>query len=240
MIGYVAISQVGVIVATRVANARRAAQGGLGSSAFANASLLFQMPYGIIGVALLTALLPRMSRAAARHDVAGVVDDLALGTRLSALGLLPVTAALIVLGPGRCASSPSPAATPPSPTRGGIGTALAIGRVRPAADGGHPAAAAGLLRDEGRAHADAHPGRHGRRPGAAAARWCRRSVEPQHVVAGLMLVTSVTYVVGWVIGDVALRAGWAPAHRARRSARWPAIAAVSVVAGVARAGSWCS
>ena len=47
--------------------------GGLGSSAFANASLLFQMPYGIIGVALLTALLPRMSRAAARHDVPGVV-----------------------------------------------------------------------------------------------------------------------------------------------------------------------
>ena len=63
--------------------------GGLGSSAFAYASLLFQMPYGIIGVALLTALLPRMSRAAARHDVPGRTQDLSLGTRLSALGLLP-------------------------------------------------------------------------------------------------------------------------------------------------------
>ena len=31
----------------------------------------------------------------------------------------------------------------------------------------------------------------------------RRS--PRHVVAGLMLVTSITYVAGWVIGDVALR-----------------------------------
>jgi putative peptidoglycan lipid II flippase len=30
-------------------------------------------------------------------------------------------------------------------------------------------------------------------------------VEPRHVVAGLMLVTSITYVAGWVIGDVALR-----------------------------------
>ena len=68
-------------------------------SAFAYASLLFQMPYGIIGVALLTALLPRMSRAAARHDVPGVIQDLSLGTRLSALGLLPVTAVLVVLGP---------------------------------------------------------------------------------------------------------------------------------------------
>jgi putative peptidoglycan lipid II flippase len=30
-------------------------------------------------------------------------------------------------------------------------------------------------------------------------------VEPDHVVAGLMVVTSVTYVAGWVIGDLALR-----------------------------------
>jgi putative peptidoglycan lipid II flippase len=30
-------------------------------------------------------------------------------------------------------------------------------------------------------------------------------VEPRHVVAGLMLVTSLTYVAGWILGDVALR-----------------------------------
>jgi putative peptidoglycan lipid II flippase len=29
--------------------------------------------------------------------------------------------------------------------------------------------------------------------------------DPEHVVAGLMLATSLTYVAGWVIGDVALR-----------------------------------
>ena len=100
VVAYVAVSQVGVVVATRDRPTRRHRPERLGSYAFANASLLFQMPYGIIGVALLTALLPRMSRAASRHDVPGVVQDLALGTRLSALGLLPVTAALIVLGPG--------------------------------------------------------------------------------------------------------------------------------------------
>src|SRR3712207_1901204 len=98
VIGYVAISQVGVIVAMRIANAAQR-EGGLGSYGFANASLLFQMPYGIIGVALLTALVPRMSRAASRGDVPGVISDLSLGTRLSALGLLPVTALLTVLGP---------------------------------------------------------------------------------------------------------------------------------------------
>jgi putative peptidoglycan lipid II flippase len=30
-------------------------------------------------------------------------------------------------------------------------------------------------------------------------------VEPDQVVAGLMLATSLTYVAGWVIGDIALR-----------------------------------
>jgi putative peptidoglycan lipid II flippase len=30
-------------------------------------------------------------------------------------------------------------------------------------------------------------------------------VDPRHVVAGLMLVTSVTYLVGWVLGDLVLR-----------------------------------
>jgi len=66
---------------------------------FTNASLLFQMPYGILGVSLLTALMPRMSRAAARGDREGLLSDLSLGARLSALALLPVTALFIVLGP---------------------------------------------------------------------------------------------------------------------------------------------
>jgi len=91
---YVAISQVGVFAVNRVANARAG-----GPTTFANADLLFQVPYGILGVSLLTALMPRMSRAAARGDTAGVLDDLRLGTRLSAVALIPVSAGLMVLGP---------------------------------------------------------------------------------------------------------------------------------------------
>jgi peptidoglycan biosynthesis protein MviN/MurJ (putative lipid II flippase) len=125
VIGYVAVSQVGVVVATRIANAA-GREGGLGSSAFGYASLLFQMPYGIIGVALLTALLPRMSRAASRHDVPGVVQDLSLGTRLSALGLLPVTAALAVLGPALGILAFARGNTSVEQAEG-IGVALAIG-----------------------------------------------------------------------------------------------------------------
>jgi putative peptidoglycan lipid II flippase len=66
---------------------------------FTYSDLLFQMPYGILVVSLLTALMPRLSRAAARRQRQDVVDDLNLGARLSALALIPVTVGLIVLGP---------------------------------------------------------------------------------------------------------------------------------------------
>ncbi|SDD36091.1 putative peptidoglycan lipid II flippase [Geodermatophilus telluris] len=199
---YVAVSQVGVIVATRVANAA-AREGGLGSSAFAYASLLFQMPYGIIGVALLTALVPRMSRAAARHDVPGVVQDLALGTRLSALGLLPVTAALTVLGPALGVVAFARGNTSVEQAQG-IGAALAIG-----AFGLLPMAVTLLQLRVFYAMKDA------RTPtliqvGMVAVRvpllfLVPALVEPEHVVAGLMLATSVTYLAGWALGHVALR-----------------------------------
>jgi putative peptidoglycan lipid II flippase len=93
VLGYVVVSQIGVIVINKLANDHGGVQ------IFANADLLFQVPYGILGVSLLTALMPRMSRAAARGDTDEVLDDLRLGTRLSAVALVPISAGLIVLGP---------------------------------------------------------------------------------------------------------------------------------------------
>ncbi|SFL61965.1 murein biosynthesis integral membrane protein MurJ [Geodermatophilus ruber] len=229
VLGYVAVSQIGVIVATRIANAATR-EGGLGSSAFAYASLLFQMPYGIIGVALLTALLPRMSRAAARRDVPGVVQDLSLGTRLSALGLLPVTAALTVLGPALATVAFARGKTSLADAQA-IGVALAVG-----AFGLLPMAVTLLQLRVFYAMKDA------RTPtliqlGMVAVRVplllaVPAVLSPEHVVAGLMLVTSVTYLAGWVLGQVAL-------HRrlgalATRETFGPLlrIAGVSVVAGL--------
>jgi putative peptidoglycan lipid II flippase len=228
VIGYVAVSQIGVIVAMRIANAAGRA-GELGSLAFANASLLFQMPYGIIGVALLTALVPRMSRAAARKDVPGVVEDLSLGTRLSALGLLPVTAALIVLGPalgilafGRGNTSVEDAA--------GIGTALAVG-----AFGLLPMAVTLLQLRVFYAMKDARTptliqvGMVGIRVPLLVA--VPAVVAAEHVVAGLMLVTSITYVAGWAIGAVALRRRLGPMPLRDTFLPVVRIALVSAVAG---------
>ena len=97
VIGYVVVSQLGYLVQVRLANG--VPEPLPGYSTFTFAGLLFQMPYGILGVSLLTALMPRMSRAAARGDRERVVADLSLGSRLSALALLPVTALFVVLGP---------------------------------------------------------------------------------------------------------------------------------------------
>jgi putative peptidoglycan lipid II flippase len=94
VLGYVAFSQIGVYVINRVAIRYKG-----GVSTFTYGDLLFQMPYGIIAVSLLTALMPRISRSAARDDSAGVVADLSLGARLSAVGLVPITGFLMVLGP---------------------------------------------------------------------------------------------------------------------------------------------
>jgi putative peptidoglycan lipid II flippase len=91
---YVAISQVGFIVATNVVAGHDEA----GPIIYSNAWLLLQLPYGVIGVTLLTAIMPRMSRKAAANDTQGVIDDLTIGTRLTLLGLLPIVVFLTIMG----------------------------------------------------------------------------------------------------------------------------------------------
>jgi putative peptidoglycan lipid II flippase len=56
-------------------------------------------------------------------------------------------------------------------------------------------------------------------------------VEPRDVVAGLMLATGLTYVAGWVLGDIALRRRLGALRTGQTL--WPVlrIAAVSAVAG---------
>lgn len=93
VLGYVIASQIGISIIVKVGFNHN------GVTNFTYADLLFQVPYGILGVSLLTALMPRMSRAAARGDREGVIEHLGLGARLSAAVLIPVTIGMIVLGP---------------------------------------------------------------------------------------------------------------------------------------------
>ncbi|MBP2475543.1 putative peptidoglycan lipid II flippase [Crossiella equi] len=94
MLVYVVLGLVGVIVVTRIATA--ANQGSM--TAYNLAWQLFQLPYGIIGFSLLTAIMPRMSKAAADNDFRGVVADLSLGSRLLVAILLPLSVGMTALG----------------------------------------------------------------------------------------------------------------------------------------------
>lgn len=71
--------------------------GGAGFSAYNNAYLLWAVPHGIITVSLVTALMPRMSAAAADGDTAGIRRDLSYALRTSAAAIVPAACALFAL-----------------------------------------------------------------------------------------------------------------------------------------------
>ncbi|MEV6770865.1 murein biosynthesis integral membrane protein MurJ [Nocardia sp. NPDC051030] len=92
---YVGISQVGWMVATRVLTNVDTA----GPAIYQFAWLLLQFPYGVLGVTLLTAIMPRLSRNAAADDNPAVVDDLGTATRLTMIALVPIVTFLTLAGP---------------------------------------------------------------------------------------------------------------------------------------------
>lgn len=90
---YVAISQAGVTFVLRVAFSHG------GVSTYTYADLLFQVPYGILGVSLLTVLMPRISRAVALGDRDALVTDMGRAARYSVVALVPAAVAMTLLGP---------------------------------------------------------------------------------------------------------------------------------------------
>lgn len=95
---YVSISQVGMLVVLRIAG-KAAGEGDTGAIVYDYGFLLMMTVNGIAAVSVMTALMPRMSAAAADHRYPDVAANLSLGTRLSSVLLIPGTAALAVFGP---------------------------------------------------------------------------------------------------------------------------------------------
>jgi putative peptidoglycan lipid II flippase len=229
VIGYVVVSQVGYLVQLRLANGIPDNLPGVAT--FTNASLLFQMPYGILGVSLLTALMPRMSRAAARGDQDSVLSDLSLGSRLSALALLPVTALFVVLGPAIGTVVYGHGRTDLGAART-IGAVLAV-----SAFGLVPFAITMLQLRVFYAVKDA------RTPtminlGMMAARvvlslLAAVLLPDRHLVAGLLVATSLSYVVGAVAGESLLRRRFGRLDTARTVRASTRFLVMSVLAGLA-------
>ncbi|MGO4630259.1 murein biosynthesis integral membrane protein MurJ [Streptomyces sp. 2RAF24] len=84
-------------VTTKIATAAGQHAEGAGLSAYNNAYLVWAVPHGIVTVALVTALLPRMSAAAAEGDLTGVRRDVAYAQRTSMAAIVPAACALFAL-----------------------------------------------------------------------------------------------------------------------------------------------
>ncbi|GAA2237216.1 hypothetical protein GCM10010232_24970 [Streptomyces amakusaensis] len=100
---FVLANQLGMIVVTQLATwaASEAAKDGIdgvGITAYNYALLLWQMPQAIITVSVMTAVLPRISRAAHDDDPAAVRDDISYGLRTSAVAIVPCAFAFLALG----------------------------------------------------------------------------------------------------------------------------------------------
>ncbi|TWS18014.1 virulence factor MviN [Tsukamurella asaccharolytica] len=95
IVAYVFILQIGWYAVTPILS--HASDGG--PAIYQYAWMVLQLPYGVIGVALLTAVMPRLSRNAAEGNRNAVLDDLSVATRLTMVALVPVVAFLTVFGP---------------------------------------------------------------------------------------------------------------------------------------------
>lgn len=95
MVLYVLISQIGLVVTNQIASTAAAS----GPAIYYYAWLLLQLPFGMIGVTVLTVVMPRLSRNAAAGDDPAVLADLSLATRLMMITLIPIVALMTVGGP---------------------------------------------------------------------------------------------------------------------------------------------
>lgn len=197
MITYVLVSQIGLMALSQVGTRTG------GWAIYNNAWLLLQLPYGVIGFSLMTAILPRMSAAAADGDHRRVVDDLSLGNRMSTVALLPISAIMTALGTelGVALFSIGKSGADDA-TR--LGMALAV-----SAFGLLPYAITMMQMRVFYALKDA------RTPTVIMiimtalkvplAYLCPILLSHKNVVLGLSAVNSLTFVVGWLVGEIWLR-----------------------------------
>lgn len=94
MVLYVLISQLGLVVGNQIASTAAAS----GPAIYNYTWLVLMLPFGMIGVTVLTVVMPRLSRNAAADDIPAVLADLSLATRLTMITLIPVVAIMTVGG----------------------------------------------------------------------------------------------------------------------------------------------
>jgi putative peptidoglycan lipid II flippase len=109
MFGYVASQALGNLVVQRAANAASNTalhHHVIGATnyytIYANAWQLFQLPYAIVGISVISALLPRMSGHANDRRYSLVRDDFSKGVRIASVIVVPAAVFLGVMGAPLC------------------------------------------------------------------------------------------------------------------------------------------
>ncbi|MGW6641441.1 murein biosynthesis integral membrane protein MurJ [Streptomyces iakyrus] len=98
---FVLANLVASTVVTRLASAADAAlpHDGVGYTAYSYAQQIWMLPQSIVTVSLVTALLPRMSRAVAEHRLDDLRADLSRGLRVSGVIIVPAAFFFVAFGP---------------------------------------------------------------------------------------------------------------------------------------------
>lgn len=102
---YVLISQLGYLVTVSVATsaAVRSAKAGIttgvGITPYQNSFYVMMLPYGIVTISLITALLPHISELAIKKDRVGVKNELVRAIRIAGVITIPAGMAFFLLGP---------------------------------------------------------------------------------------------------------------------------------------------
>jgi putative peptidoglycan lipid II flippase len=98
---FVAANQIAVMAVIKVANTASGRQTEdlfvPGTTVYNNAYLMMMMAHGIVAVSVITALMPRMTRAADDRRWTELADHLSSGIRLASFLLVPIAAAFIAL-----------------------------------------------------------------------------------------------------------------------------------------------
>jgi putative peptidoglycan lipid II flippase len=102
---YVLISQIGYLITVNVAttaavdSAKAGITTGVGFTPFKNAYLIMLLPYSIVTVSIITALLPHMSKLAINKKIEDVKDQLLRAIKTVGVLTIPSSVAFLLFGP---------------------------------------------------------------------------------------------------------------------------------------------
>lgn len=223
MVIYVLVSQVGLMAMSQVGTQFAV------WSQYNYVWMLLQLPYGVIGFSVMTAILPRMSSAAADNDWPKVLDDLSLGNRMSTVALMPISAVMVALGVPLCLALFALGKSGGDAAQIGMGLALSSFGVLPYAITMMQMRVFYAMKDA-------------RTPAlimvvmtlfkVGGSAFCLMLETPQQVLIGITVVNSFSFVVGWLVGEVWLRTRLGPLGSKRLLVTLGKTFIASVIGGV--------